>query len=492
MEATYDVVVIGGALSGAATATLLLRERPDLRVLIVERAPQFGRRVGESTVEISSYFLGRVLGLTQYLNEAHLVKQGLRFWFANAEAQNLGECSEIGARYLARIPGYQVDRATLDTEVLRRVCKQGAELWRPAVVQKVALNPGGVQTTTVRYQESTREVRSRWIIDASGVAALIARQEGWWRRNGEHPTTAVWSRWQGVKDWDGPELLEKYPKLAMACSGIRGTATNHFMGDGWWAWCIPLKGGDVSLGVVFDQRLVQWPEDGSLGERLKTFLCRHPAAREMLTDARWEDGDVHWRKNLPYCSTRFAGDGFVLVGDAAGFLDPFYSPGLDWLAYTASIAADLVTTERRGEGIAERVSAVNAELTECYERWFTAVYRDKYYYMGDYEIMRLAFLLDLGLYYLGVVSQPFRFGPRAFLRPMFVGQAAAPVHWLMSTFNRRFADLARARRARGCFGQKNHGQRFMFGGFTPSPKSGLPMLGALARWGMMEMREFGK
>ena len=92
----YDVVVIGGALSGAATALMLLRERPDLRLLIIEKSPAFKRRVGEATVEVSAYFLCRVLGLTQYLNEAHLVKQGMRFWFANEKTTTLAECAEIG------------------------------------------------------------------------------------------------------------------------------------------------------------------------------------------------------------------------------------------------------------------------------------------------------------------------------------------------------------------------------------------------------------
>ncbi len=66
----YDVIIIGGALSGAATAMLLLRQQPRLRVLIVEKSLEFTRRVGEATVEVSGYFLSRVLGLTQHLNEA--------------------------------------------------------------------------------------------------------------------------------------------------------------------------------------------------------------------------------------------------------------------------------------------------------------------------------------------------------------------------------------------------------------------------------------
>jgi 2-polyprenyl-6-methoxyphenol hydroxylase-like FAD-dependent oxidoreductase len=87
----YDVVVIGGALSGAATATLLLRSNPGLNILILEKSAQFTRRVGEATVEVSAFFMGRVLGMTKYLNESHLVKQGLRFWFTNDEVESLGD-----------------------------------------------------------------------------------------------------------------------------------------------------------------------------------------------------------------------------------------------------------------------------------------------------------------------------------------------------------------------------------------------------------------
>src|SRR6185436_10761507 len=161
----------------------------------------------------------------------------------------------------------------------------------------------------LRHGGESKEVRCRWIVDASGVTSLLARQNGWFRPNDAHPTTAVWARWKNVKDWDGLEFAEKYPEWARACHGIRGTATNHLTGDGWWAWCIPLKGGDVSIGAVFDQRLVRWPDGGSLGDRLKTFLSQNPVGRELLADAVPIEGDVHWRKNLAYYSTTIAGDG---------------------------------------------------------------------------------------------------------------------------------------------------------------------------------------
>ena len=292
---TYDVAIVGGALSGAATALRLLRERPELKVLILEKSSAFGRRVGEATVEVSGYFLCRVLGLTQHLNEAHLVKQGMRFWFFNSRTASLPDCSEIGGRYLSRVPSFQVDRSVLDEEVLRRAMAAGAEVWRPASVGKIGLAPGSLQTVSVRYHEEVKQVSARWVVDASGVAALLARQEGWWRPNTAHPTTAVWSRWSGVKDWDGCDLAQKYPDWAMACHGMRATATNHLVGPGWWAWVIPLKGGDVSIGAVFDQRQVDWPAGGSLAQRLKDFLMQHPVARELLADAQAREGDVHWR-----------------------------------------------------------------------------------------------------------------------------------------------------------------------------------------------------
>ena len=77
----WDVIILGGALAGASTALLLRRRNPRWRILIIEKSDRLGRRVGESTVETSAYFLGRVLGLTEHLNEKHLVKQGMRFWF---------------------------------------------------------------------------------------------------------------------------------------------------------------------------------------------------------------------------------------------------------------------------------------------------------------------------------------------------------------------------------------------------------------------------
>ena len=485
----YDVVIVGGALAGAASAILLKRELPNLSILVLEKSTAFSRRVGEATVEISGYFLCRVLGLTQHLNESHLVKQGMRFWFYNERARDLPDCSEIGGRYLSRVPAFQVDRAVLDEEILRRAALLGAEVWRPVTVGRIQLNPGRLQRIEVKSDQTAHEVCARWVIDASGVAALLARQEGWFRPNTAHPTTAVWARWAGVKDWDGFELAKKYPEWAMACHGIRATATNHLVGPGWWAWFIPLKGGDVSIGVVFDQRLVTFPDGGSLGQRLKDFLCQHPVARELLAEARWLEGDVHWRKNLPYYSTTFAGDGFALVGDASAFMDPFYSPGMDWISFTTSSVARLIVAQQRGEATGPLVDRHNRDFSRSYARWFEALYLNKYEYMGEFDLMRLAFLLDLGLYYLGVASQPFKRGHKALTEPVFSTPPSVPFFHFIRTYNRRLARIARARRARKSCGRTNDHRRFMFGGYTFAPGSAIHLAKALASWAWLELTE---
>jgi flavin-dependent dehydrogenase len=487
---TYDVVVIGGALSGGATATLLLRQNPGIRVLILEKSAKLSRRVGEATVEVSAYFMCRVLGMTQYLNESHLNKQGLRFWFTNDEVKTLADASELGPLYQVRVPSYQLDRAAFDEEVLRRAGVAGAHIMRPVTVTDVQLSSGKEQTVTFRNGDETKTVRSRWIVDASGVAALLARKGGWWKSNTEHPTAAAWSRWKGVKDWDSRELAEKYPQWASAVYGTRGTATNHVIGDGWWSWWIPLKGGDVSVGVVFDQRLVDWPQDGEkIGDRLKTFLMKHPVAREILIDAEFDEKDVHWRKNLAYYSTTFAGNGFVLVGDAAAFMDPFYSPGMDWISFTTSRAVALIGAQRKGEPMNDLIDRHNRDFARSHRCWFEAVYKDKYEYMGEFDLMSTAFIFDLGLYYLGVASQPFRSGEKALLVPPFSQTGVGPIFRFMRAYNRRFAEIARRRRKRRMLGKTNRAQRCLIPGFTL--KSTNPKLFAqgFAKWARIELGE---
>ena len=89
-------------------------------------------------------------------------------------------------------------------------------------------------------------------------------------------------------------------------------------------------------------------------------------------------------------STTLAGDGFVLVGDAAGFLDPIYSPGMDWISFTSTSAAELISAQRRGDSVEEQIARHNGDFAKSYRLWFEAIYQDKYEYVGEFDLMSLA------------------------------------------------------------------------------------------------------
>src|SRR5436190_657369 len=235
-------------------ALMLKRKRPEARVLIIEKGAAFDRKVGESTTEVSSCYMTRILGLTHYLGHHQLPKQGLRLWFSNRPDQPFDDCVEIGTRYQSRLPGFQVDRAKLDSHLLELARNAGCDLWRPAKVTSFELNGGHGQRVNAVVDGAERTATSRWIIDATGRAAMFARKLGYFRPNTEHPINAVWARFSGVKEWDSYEWRERFPDYANSCRTGREWATNHLFGRGWWVWIIPLHGGDVSAGIVYDSR----------------------------------------------------------------------------------------------------------------------------------------------------------------------------------------------------------------------------------------------
>lgn len=489
-DGEWDVIVVGGALTGSAMAIELLKRTPSLRVLIVESGIEHKRRVGESTVEVSSYFLARVLGFSGELNRNHISKQGLRFWFANDSVERFSDCSEVGPKFNVLFPGYQIDRARFDEAALDKAGSLGAVVLRPAKVKRVELNEGGTQRLQVEQDGATRAFSCRWVVDASGARGLIARSRGWMRPNEAHPIAALWSRWRGVTDWDDESLYAESPRWADSVYGVRNNATNHLLGKGWWAWWIPLQNGDVSIGVVYDQRIFELPAGASLGERLAAHLRGHPMGERLLRGAEFIEGDVTFKRNLAYVSERFAGDGFVLAGDAAGFIDPFYSPGLDWLCYGVMAGAKLIGDSfESGAACPKAIETHNRQFRDSYQRWFDSIYRDKYFYMGDFELMGLAFRLDLAFYYLGAVSRPFLLGRDSLAVPSFGQPEGKWPAKLISFYNRRFAAMGRKRMANGRWGRRNARCRAPFFSYRLNWTLGLRLVAVGFAYLWLELRE---
>ena len=479
MHSEYDVVIVGGAFSGAASAILLLQADPSLRVLIIEKTEAFDRKVGESTVELSSWFITRMLKLHRHLIFQQLPKHGLRFWFHNDKVQTLGDASELGSLYQARVASYHVDRAVLDQQVLSRAVEAGAELIRPAKVVGVDLMDTAPATVQIEDASGRCEIRARWVVDATGRTTWLARKLGLLSAVPEHPINSIWARYRGVNDFDSTWLPQMGPGLdAVNCA--RGMSTNHLTGLGWWVWVIPLPGGDMSVGVVWDERLFDLPPGENVGDRFEKFLRSTPVGREMMQNATRMDGDLHQLNALPYRVSRLMGDGWAIVGDAAGFIDPFYSMGLDWAALSITMSTEIIRRSLAGQSCGPAIEHHNARFAQGFDRWLRGIYIDKYYYMGDSELLEIAVRLEVPMYYFGVVTPPYMKGPAGLDLP-FSPVAGTPFFHMMKFVNARLVGLAKTRLAAGTWGRRNAGRRVLLSGFKLGPSTFFWLPGALAR-----------
>jgi flavin-dependent dehydrogenase len=492
-KADYDVVVIGGAFSGAAAAILLKRWMPEARVLVIERESAFDQKVGEATVEVSSLFLHRVLGVYDELSRTHLPKHGLRFWFYDRKDRPLSEMGEVGPDEVPRLPSFQLDRAKIDEHLLAVAKDAGADVARPARVTDLHLE---WPKNRVRFEQggATREVTCRWVVDASGRSTLVARQLGYHVRTSEHPTAAAWGRWSSVPDMDGVGMVGKDPRhpSLKPLSAARRLATNHFCGYGFWCWVIPLGGGETSIGVVYNKELFELKDGGSAIESYRKFLEAQPGLRELVKGARLNEDDFRRYSHLPYKTTQYAGRGWALVGDAASFMDPYYSPGLDHAAMSVYATARILEADLRGKEsearIDDRLAKHNEEFVRSYDRWLSAIYLGKYELMGDAELTTTAFLLDIALYYLGVVRPVFQDLDN--LKNPVLGQSlpqAKLSYRFMRFYSERLVGIARKKRAEGTYGKRNGDTRIYFGDVGLGWSTTRRLLRGLRMWGKLEL-----
>jgi flavin-dependent dehydrogenase len=488
---SYDVVIIGGAVAGASAAVLLKRRVPHHKVLVVEKADRFDWKVGESTVEISAYFLTRVLKLYDHLSREQLPKQAFRYWFFNGEVSNLREASEVGPTQLARTPSFQLDRSKLDEHLIHLAEEEGSDVWRPARVTGFELRGAAGNRVIIERDGQPVEVAAKWVIDASGRHAMLARKRGGVTPIESHPISAIWVRYRGVKDMDGVEVAGTDPAdpFARAVLASRRLATNHFNGWGYWIWFIPLKDGETSVGLVWDKRLVQ-PQGSTPLEKLQRFLDGNPLTRELLEHATPIEGDCRFYGHLPYFVDKFIGPGWTCVGDAGGFLDPFYSPGLDQMAFSVHSRVDLIVRSLAGAPEEEMEKAFE-EHNRCYARFFQyfyeSIYRDKYYVMGDYDTMTTAFLLDTGLYYAAAIMPVYRWSHDRLGFPPYYQDGAEIGFYPIRFYNRRLASIAKRKKALGIYGNHNAGRRPKFVGYSVRASLFVMIAHGLVRWGKAEL-----
>ena len=405
-ESRHDVAILGGGLAGLTLALQLKRQDPDIDVVVLERnphpVPEAAHKVGESTVEIGARYFADVLGLRDHLETDQLKKFGLRFFFHAGTADDLSEAAELGGERLLDVHSYQIDRGIFENHLGEVVTEHGVTFLDAARCTRVELDADTGHRVHYRRDDQDRVLTAAWVVDAQSRASLLKKQLGLAADNGHH-VNAVWFRVSeriDLAEWSDNETWRNRCNRELP----RWLSTNHLMGPGYWVWLIPLSSGSTSVGIVADPALHPLEElrtfDGAMA-----WLHRHqPRCAAAVEEHREKLQDFRFLKRFSHgCEQVFSKDRWALTGEAGVFLDPFYSPGSDFIALSNTYICDLIQKDRAGEKFANLAGLYERVYFSFYESTLK-LYRDQYPLFGHARVMTLKTIWDY-VYYWAVLAQ---------------------------------------------------------------------------------------
>ncbi len=396
-----DVAIVGGGVAALTLALEIRLARPDTRVSIIEPTPhpvpEITHTVGESTVEVSAHYLRDRLGLADHLQNSQIRKMGLRMFFSHDGNTDISQRMELGSSSFTPQATYQIDRGRLENELHRRCLANGVQ-FICGRVQSVDIGPSDrAHDISVQAGELVTHTTARWVVDASGRNRKLARELDL-RRANQHNCNAAWFRvateidvgqWSDDPDWRS--------RLA---EGDRALSTNHLMGEGYWVWLIRLASGATSVGIVADPDFHAFDGFNTLA-RAKAWLREHePQCAAILAQHDHLIMDFRVMKNYSHSASKvFDGrDRWGVTGDAAIFLDPLYSSGLDLVAIGNGLITDMIVRDLNGENVVARSQISDSLFRSLTDMWL-AIYRDQYSLMGSPNVMSAKIIWDIAFYW---------------------------------------------------------------------------------------------
>ena len=349
-----EILVIGGGPAGSVASTMLARRGFDVVLLERERFPR--EHIGESLLPASMPVL-EDLGVLPQIEAAGFPKKwgATMVWGREPDAWSW-RFSETNRAYPH---AYQVSRAQFDKILLDNARAAGVDVWEGAAVVNIDISPNSDARHSVAYrvangigaQTPVKRLACRWVVDASGQAAVLSRALGLRRWDDRFRNMAIYAYFDGARRLPPPDenniFIESYPEG--------------------WAWNIPLRQGQSSVGFVIDsQRGADGIAERGVAEYFRRQLKTAPKTRAMLEGACMTVAPKVV-KDWSYTSERTVGDGWILAGDAACFIDPLFSSGVHLAIMSAVMAAAYIHA-------AERDPSMREPAAQVYERLYRTEY----------------------------------------------------------------------------------------------------------------------
>lgn len=320
---SYDCVVMGAGPAGSVTAALVAES--GLRTLLIERDKMPRFHVGESLMP-ETYWTFERLGILNEMKKIGFTrKNGVQFVNSDDKESKPFFFREFDDRECA--DSFHVQRAELDQLLYETAYNRGATTVDEARVLDLELKPQSPHLVTIKLADGKeKQISTKVVVDATGQQSIIASRNNIKKVNPDLKKAAIWGYFQGAKVNGGhnPEV----------------TCILHTKSKDAWFWYIPLSNETVSVGLVGDNDFVL--KRGNSPE--KTFeeeKANCPGLQRRLRDAT-QTGRFHVAKEFSYTVEQTTGPGWVLVGDAYGFIDPIYSSGVYLALKSGEMAADCI------------------------------------------------------------------------------------------------------------------------------------------------------
>jgi flavin-dependent dehydrogenase len=418
-----DVIILGGGPTGSTAGMVLASEGIESILLESEPHPRF--HVGESLLPHSLPAFDR-LGVHDAIRALPhtVVKPGATF------------CSHDGAEasdywFDESLPpviphAYNVRRDEFDELLLRTAASRGVDVregWKAVAPVWEGRRLAGVRVRTADGEEGT--IRSRCVVDASGQHAFLASRMGWKSVYPDHRKLAVVGHFAGVAREEGR---------------VAGNIVIIVTRSGWF-WLIPFADGTTSVGVVLDTE--RFERLGGIDAQFDAAIEATPEAARRLAGAR-RTFPAAAVQNFSFRVSTMHGDGFALVGDAAGFLDPIFSSGiLIGMNGAERLALDVADALRRTGRVDAADTAPCAALSRRMQRYFFTMIRA--YYDPDFLSVFLIPRTETGI-------PGGRFGIRPAVVSLLAGDVAGPGAWRKLSRFRILQGLGRIQRVARRFG----------------------------------------